>query len=56
MNSNQNQSYCLRGRLYSQTKNQNINEKVNPKTSKVVEIIKETCSVCGRNKSQISTN
>ena len=30
-------------------------EKVNPKKKKLVKIIKGTCSICGRNKSQIFT-
>ena len=28
-------------------------EKLNPKTKKLVKIIKGSCSICGRNKSQI---
>ena len=47
------QSYCLGGRHLSQTVNENVYEKVNPKTEKLVKIIKGTCSICGRNKSQI---
>ena len=36
--------------------NKNIEyEKVNPKTKKLVKVIKGTCSICGRNKSQIFT-
>ena len=30
-------------------------EKVNPKTKKLGKIIKGTCSICGRNKSQFSS-
>ena len=30
-------------------------EKVNPKTKKLVKVIKGTCSICSRNKSQIFT-
>ena len=52
---NSNQSYCLGGRHYSQTLNKNITEKVNPKTKKLVKFIKETCIICGRNKSQVFT-
>ena len=48
-------TYCLGGRHYSDTVNQNIYEKRNPKTHKVVKIIKGTCGICGRNKSQIFT-
>ena len=52
---NSNPSYCLRGRHYSQTVNENVVEKVNPKTKELVKTIRETCSICGRNKSQIFT-
>ena len=52
---NSKQSYCLGGRHYSQTLNQNVFEKVNHMTKKLVKIIKATCSVSGRNKSQVFT-
>ena len=45
-------NYCLGVCQYSQTLNQNVYEKVNPKTKKLVKIIKGTYSVCGRYKSQ----
>ena len=48
-------TYCLGGRHYSDTVNQNIYENRNPKTKKLVKVIKGTCSICGRNKSQIFT-
>ena len=48
-------TYCLGGSQYSNTVNENIFEKVNPKTKKLVKIIKGTCSICGRNKNQIFT-
>ena len=43
------------GRHKSNTNNIIETEKVNPKTKKLVKIIKGTCSICGRNKSQIFT-
>ena len=49
------QSYCLRGRQYSRILNQNENEKVNPKSHRIVKGIKGKCSVFGRNKSQVFT-
>ena len=52
---NSNQSYCLGGRHYSQTVNQNVYEKLNPKTNKIIKIIRGTCSIFGRNKSQTFT-
>ena len=52
---NSEQSYCLGSRLYSQTLNQNVFEKVNPRTKKLVKFIKGSSSICGRNKSQIFT-
>ena len=52
---NSKQSYCLGGRHFSQTINQNVYEKVNPRTKKLVKIIKGSCDICGRAKSQIFT-
>ena len=52
---NSKQSYRLGGRHFSQTLNQNVYEKVNPRTKKLVKIIKGKCSNCGRAKSQIFT-
>ena len=46
---------CIGGRHMSETINQTVYEKVNPKTKKVVKIIKGTCSGCNRNKSQVFT-
>ena len=48
-------TWCAGGRHYSESINQNVFEKVNPKTKKVVKIIKGTCIICGRTKSQIFT-
>ena len=46
---------CVGGRHYSNTVNENIFEKVNPRNKKLVEIIKGQCDICNRNKSQIFT-
>ena len=48
-------TWCVGGRHYSESINQNVYEKVNPRTKKLVKVIKGTCSICGRNKSQIFT-
>ena len=48
-------AWCVGGKLYSNTNNIIDYEKVNPKTKKLVKIIKGTCSVCSRNESQIIT-
>ena len=48
-------TYCLGGRHMSNTNSIVEYEKINPKTEKLVKIIKGTCSICGRNKSQIFT-
>ena len=48
-------TYCLGGRHYSDTINIIEYEKVNPKTKKLIKIIKGNCSICNRNKSQIYT-
>ena len=48
-------TWCVGGRHKSNTNNFIEYEKVNVKTKKLVKFIKGTCSVCGRNKSQILT-
>ena len=48
-------TYCIGGRHYSDTVNQNVYEKLNPKTKKLVKILKSQCSICGKNKSHIFT-
>ena len=52
---NSKQSYCLGGRHFSKTVTENVYEKVNPRTKKIVKIIKGKCDICGRNKSQVFT-
>ena len=46
---------CVGGKHYKNNNNISQYEKVNPKTKKLVKIIKRTCSICGRNKSVIFT-
>ena len=46
-------TWCVGGRQYSDTNKTSMYEKVNPKTKKLVKIIKGICSIGGRNKSQI---
>ena len=48
-------TWFVGGRHYSNTNNITQYEKMNPKTAKLVKVIKGTCSTCGRNKSQIFT-
>ena len=48
-------TWCVGGRHYSDTVNEIISEKVNPRTRKLVEIIKGKCNICNRNKSQTFT-
>ena len=48
-------TWCVGGRHYSNTNNIIEYGKVNPKTQKLVKIIKGTLSICERNKSQIFT-
>ena len=43
------------GRNHSETINQTVYEEINPKTDKLVKVIKGTCSSWGRNKSQTFT-
>ena len=48
-------TWCVGGKHYSITNNINEYEKVNPRTKKLIKIIKESCSICGRNKSETFT-
>ena len=48
-------TWCVGGKHYSNTVNENIFEKVNPRTKKLVKIIKGKCNICNRIKSQIFT-
>ena len=48
-------TWCVGGKHKSDTQSVIEYEKVNPRTKKLVKIIKGTCSICGRNKSQIFT-
>ena len=48
-------TWCVVGKHFSTTVNENIFEKVNARTKKLVKIIEGSCSICGRNKSQIFT-
>ena len=48
-------TWCVGGRHMSKTNNVIEYEKRNPKTEKLVKIIKGSCGICGRNKSQIFT-
>ena len=45
-------TWCVGGKHFSNTVNENIIEKMNPRTKKLVKNIKGSCSICGRNKSQ----
>ena len=44
--------WCVGGKYQSETMNQIVYENANPKTKKIVEVIKGSCSICGREKSQ----
>ena len=46
-------TWCVGGKCYSNTVNENIFEKVNPRNKKLVKIIKGTYSICTRIKSQL---
>ena len=48
-------TWFVGGRHYSNTKTKIEYEKVNPRTKKLVKVIKRKCSMCDRNKSQIFT-
>ena len=44
-------TWCVGGKHYSNTNNIIVYEKVNPRTKKLVKIIKGSRDNCGRNKS-----
>ena len=46
---------CVGGKHYINTVNITQYKKANPRTKKLVKVIKGSCSSCGRNKSQIFT-
>ena len=48
-------TWCVGRKHYSNTIKKTHNENVNPRTKKLVKIIKGTCSICGRNRSQVFT-
>ena len=48
-------TWCVGGRHYSNKANENVYEKMNSRTKKLVKIIKGSCSICSRKKSQIFT-
>ena len=50
-----NLTYCIGSHHYSNTNKIFEYDRRNPKTQKLVKIIKGSCSICGRNKSQIFT-
>ena len=45
-------TWCVGGRHYGESFNQNVYEKISPKTQKLDKLRKGSCSFCGRNKSQ----
>ena len=49
-------TWCVGGRHMSNPNNNIEFEKLNPKTNKLVKIIKGTCNFCSRNKSQFFFN
>ena len=48
-------TFCVGDKHKSYTFDQNIYEKINTRTQKVIKIIKVSSSICGCSKSQIST-
>ena len=48
-------TWCVGGKHYSITNNISHYEKVNHRTKELVKIIKGTCSICNRKKSQTFT-
>ena len=48
-------TWFVGGRHHVNTVRENAYERRNPKTNRIVKIIKGICSSCGRNESQFST-
>ena len=48
-------SWCVGGRHYSESINQNKYEKLNTKTINFVKVLKSEFDICGRTKSQVFT-
>ena len=48
-------TWCVGGKHFCNTNNISEHEKRNPKTKKLVKIMKGKCSICGRNESPILT-
>ena len=46
--------WCVGGRQYSESVNQNIYQKLFPKTKKLVKVIKSYCKICGCKNHKIS--
>ena len=49
------ESYCVGGRHKVKMLILQVTEKINPRTKKRIKIIKSTCAICNRRKSQIFT-
>ena len=48
-------TWCVDRRLFSESISQNVYEKLNTKTQKLVKILKEKCDIRDRTESQIFT-
>ena len=48
-------TWCVGGRRMSDTNDIIVYEKINPRIKKLVTVIKGSCSICGRKKSQSFT-
>ena len=46
-------TYCVGARHFSETLNEVRYYKINPRTKRVVLVIRGKCNICGRNKSRI---
>ena len=48
-------TYCVACRAKTKSINEYTNEKINPRTKKIIQIIRGQCEICNRNKSMILT-
>ena len=49
------ETYCVACRAKTNSIDEYITEKINPKTKRIIQIIRSQCAICNRNKSKILT-
>ena len=49
------ETYCVACRAKTNSINESTTKKINPRTKRIIQIIKSQCVICNRNKSRILT-